>query len=109
MPLSWDDHEWLAAQMQVIHGRLDNLFRIMRNLQQMELQTMTDLSDLQAAVDEDVTVDQSAITLISGLADQIEALSTDPAALAALAAQMRSTSADLAAAVSAHTPAAPDA
>lgn len=69
---------------------------------------MADLTALQAAVEEDATVDASAITLIEQLADSVEALKTDPAALQAFVDQLRSQSAGLAAAVSANTPAAPE-
>lgn len=67
----------------------------------------TDLTELQGAVEENTSIDQSAITLIEGLADQIESLQTDPAALAALASQLRASSVAMAAAVAANTPAAP--
>lgn len=107
MSLSWEDREWLALEFQVVHNRLNTLFLSLRQIEGMELQVMTDLSDVQAAVNETNTVEQSAISLINGLADKITALSTDPAALADLAAQMRANSAALAADIQANTPAAP--
>lgn len=70
---------------------------------------MTDLTSLTAAVTEDETVDASAITLLNGLAAQVEALKSDPVALQALADRIKATSAALAAAVVANTPAAPPA
>ena len=65
-----------------------------------------DLSALEAAVSEDETVDGSAIALINGLATALEATKGDPVAVQALADRLRATSAALAAAVIAHTPAA---
>lgn len=74
--------------------------------QQME-KVMTDLTALTAEVARNTTVDQSAITLLQGLAAQIESLKTDPAALQSLADSLRGSSDALAAAVAANTPAAP--
>jgi len=68
---------------------------------------MTDLTALTVEVARNTTVDESAIALLTGLAAQIEALKTDPAALQALADTMRGSSDALAAAVLANTPAAP--
>jgi len=68
---------------------------------------MADLDSLKAEVERNTAVDQSAITLLTGLAAQIESLKTDPAALQALADQLRGSSDSLAAAVAANTPAQP--
>lgn len=104
MSLSWHDREWLAGEIEIIHTRLDLVARLIRTTQHLETEIMTDLTALQASVNETTTVEQSAITLIDGLADQIRALSTDPAALAALADQLSTQSAALAADVAANTP-----
>jgi len=64
---------------------------------------MADLTALTAEVARNTEVDQSAITLLNGLAAQIEALKTDPVALQALADTMRGSSDALAAAVVANT------
>jgi len=66
---------------------------------------MADLSALTAEVTRNTEVSASAITLLNGLAAQIEALKTDPAALQQLADQLRASSDSLAAAVVANTPA----
>lgn len=68
---------------------------------------MADLTQLTADVAADTTVDQSAITLIQGLAAQLAAAGTDPVALAALSTQLETNAAAIAAAVTANTPAAP--
>jgi DNA-binding GntR family transcriptional regulator len=68
---------------------------------------MSSLTDLQAQVAQTTTVEQSAITLIEGLAAQLAAAGTDPAALAKLQSDLASSATALAAAITANTPAAP--
>lgn len=70
---------------------------------------MSALTDLQAAVAANTSVEASAVTLIQGLAAQIAAAvaSNDSAALETLAGQLTASSSALATAVSANTPAAP--
>jgi hypothetical protein len=71
----------------------------LRNEMSQELDTLT------AEVQRNTSVDQSAITLLQGLAAQIEALKSDPVKLQALADSLRGSSDALAAAVAANTPA----
>ena len=75
---------------------------------------MVDLTNLTAQVTNEVTVEQSAITLINGLAAQIQQLaqgtSNDPAvqtSLNNLATEIQNSATALAQAVTANTPAAP--
>lgn len=63
--------------------------------------------DLQAQVALTLSVEQSALTLIQGLADKLEAAQGDPAQVAAIVTQLRSSSDGLAAAILENTPAAP--
>jgi hypothetical protein len=67
------------------------------------------LDNLTAQVAQNTTIEASAITLIQGLAAQIAAAGTDPAALAALQASLNASATSLAAAIAANTPAAPPA
>lgn len=67
---------------------------------------MSKLDDLQAAVAASDKVIQSAVTLINGLAQQIKDAGTDPAALAAVIADIEANKDALAAAVAANTPSA---
>jgi hypothetical protein len=67
----------------------------------------TALAALQAQVASNTTIEASAVTLIQGLAAQIAAAGTDPAALAALTASLNTSATALAAAITANTPAAP--
>ena len=90
----------IASDIEDIKRKLSKLFR------QGE-EVMADLTALTAEVERNTAVDQSAIALLTGLAEQIEALKTDPVALQNLADQMRGSSDALAQAVAANTPAAP--
>ena len=94
--------ERIMARFDRLERRLDALTTL--TTQEKEA-VMADLSALQAEVERNTEVDQSAITLLNGLAAKIEELKTDPAALQALADSMRSSSDNLAAAVTANTPA----
>jgi hypothetical protein len=64
------------------------------------------LAGLQAQVAEQLSVEQSAITLIQGLAQQIAANANDPAALTSISAQLNTSATALAAAITANTPSA---
>ena len=68
---------------------------------------MNELQALQAQVAQNVTVEQSAVTLIQGLAAQIAAAGTDPAKLTELTNNLNAPATALAAAITANTPAAP--
>lgn len=63
----------------------------------------TALAALQQQVAQNTTIEASAVTLIQGLAAQIAAAGTDPAALAALTASLNSSATALAAAIAANT------
>lgn len=67
---------------------------------------MADLSTLTSEVQENSDVIASAVSLINGIAAQLAAAATDPAAIAALADQLNTSANELAAAVAANTPAA---
>lgn len=74
-----------------------------------ERKLMATVEEVKAAVAAESTVISSAVTLINGLAAQVEAAKTDPAALDEVIANMKASSDALAAAVAANTPAAPPA
>ena len=67
---------------------------------------MSALSDLQAAVAAEDTEIDSVLVLLKGLKDALDAAGTDPAALAALSADIAAKTQAMAAAVVANTPAA---
>ena len=96
----WKDlHDKLDAIL-IMQARVESLIAVLTLKQE---QAMADLTALTAEVARNTEVDQSAITLLNGLAAQIEALKTDPVALQALADTMRGSSDALAAAVLANT------
>ena len=68
-----------------------------------------DLARLTAAVEKDKTVNDSAATLIAGLAEQLRSIAGDAAAVNALADALDAQSDALSAAVTANTPAEPPA
>jgi hypothetical protein len=65
------------------------------------------LSELKAQVDANVALEQSAVTLITGLSAQLKEIADDPAAIQALADELSSEATALSAAIVANTPAAP--
>lgn len=67
---------------------------------------MADLTQLQADVAAETTVTQSAITLLQGLKQQLEAAGTDPQKLADLSASIEANTKALSDAITSNTPAA---
>jgi hypothetical protein len=95
--------------MAVLRGIWFELQRLNQNLELLRIQEkrMTQATDnLAAAVRRETDVVSSVTTLISGLAAQIKATSSDPQ-VQALAEQINANSDTLASAVGANTPAAP--
>jgi hypothetical protein len=92
-----------------IEHKLDVILHLLKDSRNREVHMGLELDALTAKVAETNTVMGSAVALIGGLAAQIEALKTDPAALSALAASLEGSKAALAAAILANTPAAPPA
>lgn len=68
-----------------------------------------EMDTLEAQVAQTLTVEQSAITLIQGIADKLADAAGDRAKSLALAGQLKTSADALAAAVTANTPAAPPA
>jgi chromosome segregation ATPase len=75
--------------------------KLMKEIQKMSAQ----FDALKAQVEANNQLIESAITLIQTLADKILELKDDPAALEALAEQLKAEDATLAAAIAANTPA----
>lgn len=71
-----------------------------------EAQLMTDLSTLVSEVQANSDAVDSAVVLLTTLADDLEAAGTDQAAIDAVVTQLRTNSQELAEAVVANTPAA---
>jgi hypothetical protein len=99
----------VAKAMAARDGKLDQILAVVQTLQAKETQIMIDLTALTAQVAQNTSVEASAVTLIQGIAAELAAAQTDPAAVAALAAQLNTSATALAAAITANTPAAPPA
>jgi hypothetical protein len=76
------------------------------HLGRVEAMAAKEFEALEAQVEENTSVEESALTLIQGIAAQLEAARNDPAAITAMATRLRSSADALAAAVEANTPAA---
>lgn len=87
----------LALGLYLLHGESHYLTHL-------EESEMADLTALRAQVEENTSIEASAVTLLGELAQLIRDNATDPEALAALAADLDSSGSDLAAAVAANTP-----
>ena len=102
----------LQLQLNQIQSNLQaNKTSLTTTLQTTERKLMAALDDLQAQVQANTNLEQSAVTLIQGLAKQItDAVnSNDSSALAALAQQLNTSAAALGSAIAANTPADPNA
>jgi uncharacterized alpha-E superfamily protein len=89
--------------------KLSDKFRnwLLASILNKENQIMSALDDLTTQVAQNTSVEESAVTLINGLAAELQAAGTDPTKLAALQTSLAASAKDLAAAVAANTPAAP--
>jgi hypothetical protein len=102
-----------SAVLALMSAKLDSIssqLGIVTATQSQEMDTMTKEFDaLQAEVERGTAVDTSVVSLVQGLAAQIEASKDDPIKLQQLADSLRANNDAVAAAVTANTPAAPSA
>ena len=77
------------------------------DLNQLEIRIMALLDDIIADVQEETTVIESVVTLLTSLSDQLKAAGTDPVKLEALKVQIDANKKALADAVVANTPVPP--
>lgn len=97
----------LSEQLNRIEDKQNAMLAVLVDLLRKDQAMSAQLDALTAQVQKTTEIQQSAITLIEGLADQIEALKDDPVKLQALATELKAKSDLLAAAVTANTPAPP--
>jgi hypothetical protein len=102
----------ILASLARIESSLERIEAKLGIIQKEEETIMQDLTQLTADVANDTTVEKSAVTLLQGLKARLDAAiaadqSGDPQQLAALSRQLEASTADLAAAITANTPAAP--
>lgn len=97
---------WCQTLLRYLSAEQSQLDRIEMKLDailtQEKRESMT-LQDLKAQVEKNTAVEESAVTLISGLAAQLKAQANDPAAIQALADELTKSAADLGAAITANT------
>jgi archaellum component FlaC len=87
-----------------ISSSLSELRNAVNNLTTEVRKVTKELQALSDQVAQNTTVEASAITLIQGIADQLAAMKDDPAAVAALADQLKASASALGVAVTANTP-----
>jgi hypothetical protein len=95
---TWRRQKAIDAKLDLILTRLDKF-------QQEGAHMTQELDDLTSAVHENASLDDSIIQLVNGLAAQIMALKDDPAAMVALASELRAKSTAITDAIRANTPA----
>ena len=90
-------------------NQLDRIESKINRLLKQEAQEMSALDDLKTQVTKNTDLEESAVVLIQGIAQQLkDAIAAgNPAALTDLAAQLDKSARDLAAAMAANTPAGP--
>lgn len=98
-------HWWpaLAAQFTAVHLRLTNLETL---LHAERIDLMAFIDDLEAAVAQEKTVDDSIIALLDQIAQALKDAGVDPARQAAVLAALQAEQDRITAAVTANTPAA---
>lgn len=101
------DHYFHDVPDKGVQAKLDLILAKLGIIQQLEEHEMADLAAITASVAQAVTVEESAVTLLQEISAALAAAGTDPAALADLQSQLDAGTADLAAAITANTPAAP--
>ena len=88
----------------LINFKLDRILRVLKDIQLKEEQMSVELDALTIQVTENTNLEQSAITLIEGIAAQLIAIKDDPVKIAALATSLKTSADNLAAAIVANTP-----
>lgn len=97
----------IEARLDALGKKLDLALVQLNSLLKAEEKMSQELDTLKTQVEENITLEGSIVTLVNGLAAQIEANKTDPAALTDMATRLKASADIVAAAVTANTPAAP--
>jgi hypothetical protein len=90
----------------IILKKLDLIIFLLKTLLRKEHVMSQELDALSAQVQANTDLEASAITLIQGIAAQLEAAKEDPAKVQALAESLKASASNLSAAIVANTPAA---
>ena len=96
-----------ALQKTLVDQKLNQIISLLEEVKGKEDKLMATIAELEQQIRESVAVEQSAVLLIQGFKERLEAAGVDPEKLAQLAADLDASEKNLAAAVAANTPAAP--
>jgi len=94
---------WWLLRDEELHDRVLKLTQKIDLLTERIKEMSAALDALKVQVERNTQVDQSAITLIQGIAQQLQELKDDPAAIEALSNELQASADALSAAVSANT------
>ena len=94
---------WWLLRDEELHDRVLKLTQKIDLLTERIKEMSAALDTLKVQVERNTQVDQSAITLIQGIAQQLQELKDDPAAIEALSNELQASADALSAAVSANT------
>lgn len=94
---------WWLLRDEELHDRVLKLTQKIDLLTERIKEMSAALDALKVQVERNTQVDQSAITLIEGIAQQLQELKDDPAAIEALSNELQASTDALSAAVSANT------
>jgi len=99
----------IEANIHVHHHPDSEVVSLLKTILEKEKATMATLADIKAKVDAEKTVEDSIVTLLTSVSQQLKdaIASNDPAAMQAIADELDANTAALSAAVTANTPAAP--
>lgn len=101
MTLSYTDYKWLESWFSFLNAKLD---LILKTLDQDYKIMSKELDDLAQQLQAMESAEQSAITLLSTLSQQIAQNADNPAAIMSIAKKLQTDAANLAAAVVQYTP-----
>lgn len=94
-----------ALQKALVDQKLDKIIGLLEEVRGKEDKLMATIAELEQQIRESVAVEQSAVLLIQGFKERLEAAGVDPVKLDQLKADLDASEQNLAAAVAANTPA----
>jgi hypothetical protein len=97
---------WITTALSKVltDKKLDTIIGLLEGIQRKEVQIMATIAELEQQIRESVAVEQSAVLLIQGFKERLEAAGVDPVKLDQLKADLDASEQNLAAAVAANTP-----
>jgi len=102
---SRDNDKPILDLLHSLNTKVDQVLAQILQVKTRETNMAADLTSLTAQVQKNTTIEESAVTLIQGIAAQLAAAKNDPAAIQSLSDQLNASATDLSAAIAANTPA----